>query len=573
MPDLLPDIGWIIVAAIAGLGARTLRLPPLVGYLAAGMALAVFGVESSAIIDRVGYLGVALVLFMIGLDIRFRNLIQAEVMGVTGLHVALWTVVVTALGGAWGFTWAGSAAVAVGLSASSLVLAAKSLEAQNDLRAYHGRVAIGIILVQTVLATTAIVATGTPPSPWALAVLPLIGARPALSWVLDRVGQGEPLLLFGLALAAAGSLLFDAVGLSAELGALLAGALLAGHDRARDVSAAVRSVKDALLPAFFLSVGLVGLPNASGLVLVAVLIGLLAVKGALYFGLFAFFRLRSRTAFLASLPLTTYSGVSLIVASAAVSGGLLPESILAALALATAASYLINAPVARHATSLWRYLEPWLGRLQRAGRARDARPETLGRARFVVVGMGRVGTAAYEYFAQRMQCPAGVDEDPRCLSDHRQAGRRVLYGDARDASLWADLDLSTVEAVVLALPDRGSTLSAVRALREADFDGPISALTTDATGRAELLDAGASAVYLSGDQVGRALARHGLRRRQPSAPATVTLDVDERSADGNTGRDNHRNGERDTDRVRWAERPRDAADETPARTTSPANSH
>lgn len=563
MPDLFTDIGWIIVAAVAGLGARSLRLPPLVGYLAAGMVLAALGVEGSAVIDRVGYLGVALVLFMIGLDIRFRNLIQAEVMGVTGVHVAVWTLVVTAIGVAWGFTWTGSAAVAVGLSASSLVLAAKSLEAQNDLRAYHGRVAIGIILVQTVLATSAIVATGTPPSPWAFAVLPLIGARPALSWLLDRVGQGETLLLLGLALAAAGSLLFDAVGLSAELGALCAGALLAGHDRADDVSEAVRSVKDALLPAFFLSVGLVGLPDGSGLLLVAVLIGLLAVKGALYFGLFAFFRLRSRTAFLASLPLTTYSGVSLIVASAAVSGGLLPESILTALALATAASYLINAPVARHGASLWRHLEPWLGRVQRAGRTRDARPETLGRARFVVVGMGRVGTAAYEYLAQRMQCPAGVDEDPRCLSDHRQAGRRVLYGDARDASLWTDLDLSTVEAVVLALPDRTSTLSAVRALREADFEGPISALTTDETGRAELLDAGASAVYLSGDQVGRALARHGLRRRQPSAPATVTLDVDERS-------DDDRGGDRDPDPVRRAETPGDGAEET-APTTSPAN--
>jgi len=525
MPDLFFEIGWIIVAFAAGLGARALRLPPLVGYLAAGMVLAAVGIEGSAVIDRIGDLGVALVLFIVGLDLRLRNLLEMEVIGVSSLHIVLWTALVTGIGVAIGLPLMGALAVAAGLSASSLVLAAKSLEAQNDLRSYHGRVAIGIILVQTVVATTAIAAMGEPPSPWALAVLPLLALRPVLKRLLNAVGRGEMLLLFGLALATSGSLLFGAVGLSSELGALVAGALLAGTDRTGDLSEAVSGLKDAFLPAFFLSVGLVGLPDASGLIVVAGLLGLLVVKGALYTGLFAAFRLRARTAFLASMPLTTYSGLSLIVASAAVAENLLPEATLTALALATAGSYLVNAPFARRAPDLWPRVAPWLGKWQRSGRPRDARPETLGRARFVVVGMGRVGTAAYDYFADRMQCPAGVDEDPGRLAEHRSNGRRVLYGDARDATLWSDLGLETVEAVVLALPDRDSTLAAVRALREAGFDGPVSALTTDPDGRAALIEAGASAVYLSGEQVGRALARHGLRRRQRTVPAAVTLDV------------------------------------------------
>ncbi|PEN13862.1 potassium transporter KefC [Longibacter salinarum] len=525
MPDLLFEIGWIIVAFAAGLGARVLRLPPLVGYLAAGMVLATFGVEGSTVVEQIGNLGVALVLFIIGLDLRLRNLVEMEVLGVGGLHIVLWTVVVTGIGMALGLPLLGAIAVAAGLSASSLVLAAKSLEAQHDLRSYHGRVAIGIILVQTVVATGAIAAMGEPPSLWALAVIPVIALRPLLARLLDALGRGEMLLLFGLALAAAGSLLFDAVGLSAELGALTAGALLAGHDRTDDLSDAVGTLKDAFLPAFFLSVGLIGLPDASGLGVVAGLLGLLAVKGALYVGLFSAFRLRARTSFLAAMPLTTYSGLSLIVASAAVAENLLPESMLTALALATAGSYLVNAPLARQAPDLWTKVSDWLQPLQRSGRPRDARPETLGRARFVVVGMGRVGTAAYDYLAARMQCPAGVDEDPGKLARHRSNGRRVLYGDARDATLWADLGLETVEAVVLALPDRDATLAAVSALREAGFEGPVSALTTDPEGRQDLIDAGASAVYLSGEQVGQALARHGLRRRQRTVPAAVTLDV------------------------------------------------
>ncbi len=525
MPELLTDISWIIVAFAAGLGARVLRLPPLVGYLAAGMALAVIGVEGSVVIERIGDLGVALVLFLIGLDLRLRNLVEMEVVGVGGLHILLWTLLVTGLGVVLGLSPLGAAAVAAGLSASSLVLAAKSLEAQNDVRAYHGRVAIGIILVQTLVATSAIAVIGEPPSLWALAVVPVIALRPVLARLLDRLGQGEMLLLFGLALAAGGSLLFGTVGLSSELGALCAGTLLAGHDRTDELSESVSVLKDAFLPAFFLSVGLVGLPDASGLLFVAGLLGLLAVKGLLYFGLFAAFRLRARTAFLAAMPLTTYSGLSLIVASAAVAEGLLSDSMLTVLALATAGSYLLNAPIARRASVLWTRVQPWLSAVERSGRHRDSTPETVGRARFVVVGMGRVGTAAYDYLAERMQCPAGVDEDPGKLEYHRSNGRRVLYGDARDASLWTHLDLKGVEAVVLALPERDSTLAAVRALRDAGFDGPVSALTTDPDGRTHLIEAGASAVYLSGEQVGQALARHGLRRRQHTVPAAVTLDV------------------------------------------------
>jgi len=214
MPELLTDISWILVAFAAGLGARVLRLPPLVGYLGAGMALAAVGIEGSAIIDRIGDLGVALVLFLIGLDLRFRNLVQMEVIGVSGLHIAIWTLLVTAIGVMLGLPLLGAVAVAAGLSASSLVLAAKSLEAQNDLRAYHGRVAIGIILVQTVVATSAIAAMGDPPSIWALAVIPMIALRPVLGRLLNALGRGEMLLLFGLALAAGGSLLFGAVGLT-----------------------------------------------------------------------------------------------------------------------------------------------------------------------------------------------------------------------------------------------------------------------------------------------------------------------------------------------------------------------
>jgi predicted Kef-type K+ transport protein len=519
------DIGWILVAFLAGVGARALRLPPLVGYLAAGMGLAAVGVEAGPVVDRVGELGVALLLFLVGSTLRLQNLVQSEVVGAGGVHLLLTSALGAAGGLALGLPPWGAGAVAVSAGVSSLVLAAKGLEANGDINAYHGRVAIGIILVQTIVATAVMATLGEAPAPWALALLGVPALRPAATWALDRIESSELVVLYGLALAAGGTLAFDAVGVSGELGALAAGALVAGTDRAADVREALGPIKDAFLAAFFLGVGLIGVPTGSGLLVVAGLIGFLVVKTGLLFGVLAAFRLKARTAFLATLPLATFSGFTLIMGNAAADAGLLPSSALPILAVATAVSYLISAPLAPAAPALWRRLEPLLGPAERAGKHRDARPATLGKARFLVVGMGRAGTAAYDYLADFMQCPVGMDDDPEKLSAHREAGRRVLYGDARDASLWADLDLETVQAVILAFPGHAAKLSVIRALRQGGFDGTISALASDPDHRDDLLAAGANTVYLSIEQAGRALAAYGLKRRRDPAPGSVTLDL------------------------------------------------
>jgi len=523
--ESLLEVGWIIIAFAAGAGARLLRLPPLVGYLVAGMGLATLGVSEGPVIARIGEVGVALLLFMVGLDVRWKNLVRAEVLGVGGLHLLAVTGVGTAIGLALGLPPLGAVVVAVSFGVPSLVLAAKALDAQGGLRAYHGRVAIGIVLLQTIVATAVMAVLGEAPSPWALALLALPVLSPVLRRLLTQIESDELLVMLGLALVIGGTLLCEAVGISAELGALAAGVLLAGHDRVEDLADAIRGLKDAGIAAFFLGVGLLGVPSSQGLLVVAALTALLLVKGALHFGLLTGFRLQARTAFLTTLPVTTYSGFTLIIGSAAVEAGVLNASVLTVLGTATAVSYLVNAPVSRFAPSLWEQVATGLERFERDGPHPDRHPTTLGHAQFLVVGMGRVGTAAYDYLADLMQCIVGLDEDPGQIKQHREAGRRVVYGDARDASLWSDLDLGPLEAVLLAMSDLDTTLDAIHALRDADFDGAIIALTTTPEQRERLLAAGASAVYLSVDQTGQALARHGLRQRRDPAPTTVTLDV------------------------------------------------
>jgi predicted Kef-type K+ transport protein len=151
--------------------------------------------------------------------------------------------------------------LSVALTFSSTVLAAKILESRRELRAFHGRVAIGVLIVQDLIALVVMsLASGRAPSPWALLVFLLPLLRPLLYRLLDRSGHEELLVLLGLMLAlVVGGEGFEAVGLSSELGALAFGVLLAKHPRANELSDSLWSVKEVFLVGFFLQIGIGGL--------------------------------------------------------------------------------------------------------------------------------------------------------------------------------------------------------------------------------------------------------------------------------------------------------------------------
>ncbi|MDZ7770461.1 MAG: cation:proton antiporter [Woeseiaceae bacterium] len=153
--------------------------------------------------------------------------------------------------------------LAIALAFSSTVLAAKLLEERRELGTFHGRTAIGILIVQDIIALVVLgVWSGQAPNAWALLLLALPLARPVLHWLLDFAGHDELLILMGMLLAlVVGGMGFSAMGLSSEIGALLMGALLSNHDRATELSESLWSLKENFLVGFFLQIGMSGLPD------------------------------------------------------------------------------------------------------------------------------------------------------------------------------------------------------------------------------------------------------------------------------------------------------------------------
>jgi len=515
---------WLLCAFGLGLLARQLALPPLVGFLLAGFVLNQLGVGAQPLVTELGEVGVWLLLFTVGLKLRFRSIVRPEVWATALMHFAIAGLVAAVLArGALAMPWTTAWLLGASFAFSSTVLAAIILEPRRELRAFHGRVAIGILIVQDVIAVALLAAeNGAAPSPWAVALLLLPLAKPLLRRLLSITGHGELLVLLGALLAVGlGGYGFLALGLSPELGALALGALLAGHPRAVELGSALWGMEVVFLVGFFLGIGLEGLPDLAGFAAAGLLLLAIPLKCALFFVLLLVFRLRARSGFLAALSLASYSEFGLIVMQLGVREGLLGPEWLSVGALAVAASFTIAAPLNRWAHVAYSRWERVLQRFESASRHPDDEPVSVGAAEVLIVGMGRVGSGAYEYLKASGVHVVGLDSDVGKVEAHLREGRRVVYADAEDPELWHRLGLERVRAVMLALPDAEAKIIASRQLRQRGFAGLIAATHVYEEERLPILRAGCDVTYNYFSEAGTGFAAHisdALRRvMEPAA--------------------------------------------------------
>ncbi len=482
------DAILLAVAFFFGLIAQQFKLPPLVGFLVSGFVLQALGQTPGPALPVIADLGVTLMLFSIGVKLRVRTLTRPEIWAGTSLHtvfvVGVFSVALV-LGGlvagqAAGLPFQTALLLSFALSFSSTVFAVKALEESGDMGAMHGRVAIGILIMQDILAVLFLTfSTGKIPSFWALLLLAgLLFGRKWLGWLIGRSGHGEMVTLCGLFLALViGAKGFDMVGLKADLGALFVGVLVGSHPRAKEVSKSLLGLTDLFLVGFFLMIGLQGAVSIESLLWVLLLIALLPLKGLAFFFILTRFRLRARTAWMAALALSTYSEFGLIVMALGANKGWLPDSWLTTMAVALSVSILIAAPLCRMAEQLYDPISDFLKRFETKGRHPDDLPiETKGE-RIAIFGMGRVGMAAYKELSGRFPNRViGFDRDPAAVEVHRLAERNVMLADATDSDFWERVKVTeNLDLVILAMPKHSANVHAASTLRRHDFKGVVTA--------------------------------------------------------------------------------------------------
>lgn len=516
----LGDVTWISLAFFLGFLARLVNLPPLVGFLATGFILNYLGFTSGETLQKLADLGITLLLFTVGLKLNLKVLIRPQVWAVTLLHIS---IVIVLFGTAIfalallnvplfsGLDLKHSLLIAFALSFSSTVFVVKSLEDHGEMKSLHGRVAIGILVMQDIAAVVFMAAAiGKLPSPWALLLFLLLPLRPVFHHLMQKTGHGELLILYALVLALGGAELFELAGVKDDLGALIMGVLVSTHPKSAEMAKTMLGFKDLFLVGFFLTIGMTGQLSLEALIVGLLLVPFVLVKSSAFFTLMAWFKLRARTSLLSTLNLTNYSEFGLIVAAIGAANGWIDAEWLVVIAIALSVSFVFASKLISKDDKIYsRYSKFW-GGFQRGERLPDDLLLDTHGATIAIFGMGRVGSGAYDKMREvHGETVIGVDFDADQVKRHRSQGHKVLQGDPSDSDFWDKLEQDhSIKLVMLALPNLQANLDALAELREISFKGRIATIAKYPDEVSRLQQSGANAVFNIYTEAGAGFAEH-----------------------------------------------------------------
>ncbi len=479
----------VLLGAGALLGALFERVgqSAILGYLLAGALLGpnvLSVVQSTEDVLSVSELGVALLLFAIGLEFSFARLRMMGRVALGGgvVQVLLTTAVGTGLAMLTGLDIAAAIAVGAICALSSTACVLRMLIARGELESMHGERALGILLVQDMavvplVLTVNLLAEGGSATEVTLGLLRTLGIGLGLVaglWVLFHLvvpkllasapmhtNRELPLLVALVSGLGAGAAAHEA-GVSPALGAFVAGILLAESPFAVQVRVDIASLKTLLLTLFFTAVGMLTDPAwiADNALRVAALVVLVVVgKAALVLFSLRLFEARARTALAAGIALGQLGEFSFVLASIA-RGKLFDEDTFLLLVSATVLTMFLSPFLVGSAPQL-------AAKLMRRpapppGDGPDEFPdEELG----LVIGYGPAGRAAAERIAELGCRVVVIDQNPTSVRDAKRSGFAAVTGDARYAEVLEHVGAARAGVIVVTIPSADAALQIVRYVR------------------------------------------------------------------------------------------------------------
>lgn len=491
----------LALAYVGGLAARVVRLPPLAGYLLAGVVIGPFTPGFTAnqeVVEQLAEIGVALLLFGVGLHFSLRDLAMVWRIAVPGavLQVAASAALGYGVARLIGFEAAEAWIFAPCLAVASTVVATRGLEEREQLQSSAGRLALGWLVMQDLIvvgvlvlvsagryeATTAYdVAAGLGlklVEVLAFAAGMLLLGRRLIPWALARTARDGSHELFRLAVivSALGIAYLSAVllGVSLALGAFFAGVVIADSDVSHQAAGESVPVQQIFTVLFFVSVGMLFNPGILAHVpwhIAAVTMAVLVGNGLLTLIILLALRAAPSGAVEVAAALAQIGEFSFILSGTAVAGGLIPpegrDLVLAAALISILLQPLMLRAAAAAGPRLERlaFLRAWhAGR--REARSRDGLPALEGHA--IIIGHGRVGSVVAASLRNQGIPYIVIEQDLHFAELLRREGIPVIYGDAA----WPEvLDAARPEQarlLIIAVPDKSAARRILAAARRAN---------------------------------------------------------------------------------------------------------
>lgn len=524
----------LATALVLGAVAHRLRLPPMLGYIGAGMVVGPF--TPGFVADReevlaLADIGVALLMFSIGLQFSIGELrsVGARILAGTPLQVAVTMAIGTGTGLLLGWDLLEAAFIGAAVSVCSTVVLVKVAGEGTLQTTTHGRTALGVSIVQDLITVVLVVALSALGSREEESLGGLVlSAAIAIGFVALVVAAGSRFLprllgaiaglrsreLFVIAVAVISigtAFAANELGVSVALGAFVAGLALADSDLTASVLGEIVPLRELFSTFFFVSIGILLQPVA---ILAAwpVVVGLLVIitlGKALPISGLAFLDGQQPSSALRAGALVGQSGeFSFVLASAGLALGAVSTETFSLAMGAVVLSILTASPLLRGAA----VAGSWLDRRVPRPEAVDEEPTEEPRRHALILGYGRVGRSVARVLDSRGFGWVAVDNEYDVVRGAREAGGQVIFGDAGSPSVLDRAGIANAHALIAAMPDALATRQAVGHARAVNPRIEIVARAQSRADEADLRRMGVGRVVVAERELGNELVRHALRR-------------------------------------------------------------
>lgn len=529
---LLFAIGLSIVAAsILAYAAQFLRQPAILGYIAAGMIIGPHGfglVQNQEDVSAISELGLAFLLFIVGLEIDVKKFIRSgassSVIGVvqvtlctlTGYLVSLWL----------GYGGLDAVYIGVTLSFSSTMIVVKLLSDRGELDTLPGRVTLGILLIQDVLAIFVLAGQSNINDPsfgpvfisivlgLGLVLVSFLVSRYVLPAAFRRVARNPEMVLV-LSMAWCFMMCWLALlgGFSIAMGALIAGVSISTFPYSHDVIAKIRSLRDFFVTLFFVSLGMTIVLSSLDMVIAGFILSAVIIAGRIIsiLPVSMIMNLGARVGILSSLNLSQSSEFSLVIASLGLAYGHIAPEIVSLVALtlvitSTASTYMIMSShgLARAGVRVMEAIGI------RTGTAKDEEERSTREGEIVILGCHRVGSGLIEALQKEWPRLHVLDFNPQILARLRARGIAASYVDISHFDALDETGIHRASMVVCTLPDdylRGTSNEALlKYLKARNGKGRVIVYANSVADALRFYEEGADHVILphvlTGEQIG-----------------------------------------------------------------------
>jgi len=537
--SIFAEISLIIaIAAFVGLIMRLLKQPMIIGYILTGILVgpAVLNiVHSESTFEAFSKIGIALLLFIVGLGINPKMIKElGKVSLVAGtVQILLTSAIGFGVAQMFGYSTQVSMIIGVGLAFSSTIIILKLLSDKKEQSRLYGKIAIGILLVQDVVATIALVVLSAS-SEGSLELeefgaLALKGLLLALflgfcsNFIFPRInklvaGSQEFLFLFALGWGLGIATLFEIAGFSIEVGALFAGVALAPLPYAQEVGARLRPIRDFFVVLFFINIGAqLTLDGASNLIapILAISFVVIIIKPLIVMITLGFMGYTKNTSMKTGLTMGQISEFSLIFIFLAFQEGFVTQEIITLLTFVALISIAVSTYLIMYSDQIYLFFERNLSMFEsRVGKREGA----LDKYSMVLFGYQKGGSQFIKVFKSLHKKYIVVDYDPEVIDHLSHTNVPYIYGDATDPELLEEVNIEHAKLIVSTVTDHTTNTYLVQYVAEHNSRAVLICHADNPAEASELYRLGATYVlmphYLGSEKISSFIKRNGFNKAE-----------------------------------------------------------